>query len=65
MNFENNGNNEIMSESGYINSRGDSGSDNDAFAPVTEESGDFPKEAGKENAARPAPAKKKEARDDR
>ncbi len=48
MNFENNGNNEIMSESGYINSRGDSGSDNDAFAPVTEESGDFPKEAGKE-----------------
>ena len=48
MNFENNENNEIMSESGYINSRSDSGSDNDAFAPVTEESGDFPKEAGKE-----------------
>ncbi len=48
MNFENNENNEIMSESGYINSRGDSGSDNDAFAPVTAESGEFPKEEGKE-----------------
>lgn len=48
MNFENNENNEITSESGYINSRGDSDSDNDAFAPVTAESGEFPKEAGKE-----------------
>ncbi len=40
MNFENNENNEITSESGYINSCGDSGSDNNAFVPVTAESGE-------------------------
>lgn len=49
MNFENNENNEITSESGYINSCGDSGSDNNAFVPVTAESGEYPKVVGKEN----------------
>lgn len=34
-------------------------------APIREQMAQAAKEAGKENAARPAPAKKKEARDDR